>query len=390
MDAFAVLMAPRRTERFALRFGEVPRPGDGTWGEWSWSWGHDVVGPVMWSAVVSHPLCRGMDLQLTTTLTGAGVDALRSPPRTRLPVNWLVSALQKNVRRMRGPSAVRVVAEILRRAANPLEGLRIVVRRLVIIMVEDAVVHPAVPLAVWTMLAMTRDYVPPDMLLGALLRVVWEVAQVPLREDSAYAPPLGDLLHPPSTRVVGGAKTHIDRAFARCLLVRAEYGGMKGDVTMLRRCARSWEQRLKTDSRWHEWLRRTHHHTDDPCGDFPPIEWLQIAPLVASDIPLAALDFHCTDITTRVIRRVGVSCLRSFVQLQGLSTVGVGDVVRQAIWQHRSSVNYRAPLHEQVEMETPPPKRMKHSSQETILTNVWQRIEPSVTAETLLMRSKFV
>ena len=49
-------------------------------------------------------------------------------------------------------------------------------RRLCIIMLEDAVLHPDLPIVTWLMAAATKKYAPPLMLVERCLAVVHQVS----------------------------------------------------------------------------------------------------------------------------------------------------------------------------------------------------------------------
>jgi hypothetical protein len=282
---------------------------------------------------------------------------------------------------------MRVVAEILRRGGGggALNGLTVIVRRLVIIMVEDALVHPALPLVVWVMLALTRGYVPSEMLLQALFQVIWEVAHVHVYDDPATD--TGDGC--PLTQDTGATVcAHPNDALVRSLLVRVEYGGMKGDMSLLCRSARTWGTRLRNNTRWSVWLWDVHYRADGPHDGCLPHEWLRHVPLAVGDVPIAAIDFHCTDIVRRVINRIGTPHLQRVTHR--VHALGIGEVVRKAVWLHRSSVNYRTPLYEDMMARPGPPlKRQKQSTAGGIVANVWACIESDMTLVSTHMRSRY-
>jgi hypothetical protein len=102
---------------------------------------------------------RVVELRLEVTLLSpAESDILlwqrhhqRSAPLTRLTKGVLQSALQKGIRRGRPASDIRALAAELWRVA-PLDA----VRRLIVIAIEDALLHPAMPCLIWMMLALQQ------------------------------------------------------------------------------------------------------------------------------------------------------------------------------------------------------------------------------------------
>ena len=108
-----------------------------------------------------------------------------------LPVSILKSALQKNVRLSRADEATRVAYQLIQ--MGHLEDL---LRRAVIIMFEDAVLHPhGVVILVWLMMAVTRGYNPDPVLIRDVLKVVYNIARVGWKDwdFSAYASALKSL-----------------------------------------------------------------------------------------------------------------------------------------------------------------------------------------------------
>ncbi len=105
-------------------------------------------------------------------------------PQTKLTASVLKSAMQKNIRLCRPTDAVVVGKELQRN--NMMEFLR----RLAIIILEDAILHPALPLVVWTLIAHSqkdeKQFHPPPQLASALLAIVADIARVGVRD------PLGD------------------------------------------------------------------------------------------------------------------------------------------------------------------------------------------------------
>src|SRR5665648_133083 len=84
----------------------------------------------------------------------------------------LMSVLQKNVRLQKPASAVRTVVAALQRGE---QGIMEVLRRLPIVIVEDALVHPLLPNIVWLMMAVSKGYQlrKSDYLL--LLLITYEI-----------------------------------------------------------------------------------------------------------------------------------------------------------------------------------------------------------------------
>jgi hypothetical protein len=97
------------------------------------------------------------------------------------------SSIQKNIRRCKVASAVRMAAFMI------CDGMGVdLVRRLSVIMLEDAILHPAFPLLTWLSSSISHGYHPPPNIWFIVLQIVFELAAVrvrdPMYEVMAYAP----------------------------------------------------------------------------------------------------------------------------------------------------------------------------------------------------------
>jgi hypothetical protein len=104
------------------------------------------------SSSSSSSSAAGQMAALCAAVTGGGRQHALSPSQ-------LKSALQKNVRRGRPDEAVRCAAAMALGAGYP-EGLNQLLRRLIIIVLEDCILHPALPCLVWLLLAVAKGFIP--------------------------------------------------------------------------------------------------------------------------------------------------------------------------------------------------------------------------------------
>jgi len=199
---------------------------------------------------------------------------------SRLSPPVLKSMLQKSIRRRKPLPAVRVAMELIDKAWGEF------VRRLPIIVLEDATLHPDLPLLVWIMIAHSKGFFTmtdgetehgnashhrnpyhPRMIQALqlrVLRIVFQVASCPYHDhptlydvdgfegdenDGHRQPCLSDPfpkqplpLHPQQN-----SKQQLQLNIW-AMLVRAQYGGMACDVTMLQDFARLWQDRLNDDN----------------------------------------------------------------------------------------------------------------------------------------------
>lgn len=90
------------------------------------------------------------------------------------------------------------------------------------------------------------------------------------------------------------------------ILTRATFGGMKGDVVMLRKYAQVWFERFSGISKPPDhnenkfgWIS----YLEENCYNFNKTtttrySYKAISPLSFDDIPLSAIDFHCSNIVS--------------------------------------------------------------------------------------------
>lgn len=162
-------------------------------------------------------------------------------------------------------------------------------RRLPIICLEDGGLHPAFPVLVWCMLASSKGYLLPDYLLSVCVHIIAEVSECPYRDslfieiDSIPLPASTTSNAPYSTETISPSRsssspagstpvkisTHTHnaslphkrilrlkerdireeapsscRTLVLSLMLRAAFGGLEGDVTILNKYAFLWFNRF--------------------------------------------------------------------------------------------------------------------------------------------------
>jgi hypothetical protein len=125
------------------------------------------------------------------------------------------------------------------------------IRRLGVLCLEDAILHPALPIVVWFTAASAsthNQFRLTEAHVNVLLCIVYELAAVPVR-DPMSVHGLGNIA-PPSFQDTKRLAGISDRSLVRALLARASFGGMRCDVAMFHYYAESWMKRLSgLDSR---------------------------------------------------------------------------------------------------------------------------------------------
>ena len=185
-------------------------------------------------------------------------------PLHGLSISRLKSALQKNVRLSRPVAAVRVAWALIRTAEPPgggASGLTELLRRLPIIAIEDSLPSPLFPQLVWIMLAHTHGL---PLLSGHINLVLAATLQMAASNHCEDCRSPSSMVPPPLTLAQATADAEVAATFlaagdsarekscndaslcadlAAALLVRLAYGGMTGDMAMLRTAATVWHRR---------------------------------------------------------------------------------------------------------------------------------------------------
>jgi hypothetical protein len=301
-------------------------------------------------------------------------------PRHNMTPSALKSAVQKCIRLGKAGAAVRCAAALL--ALDASDGIR----RLAIIAIEDAILPPEhLPLLVWLMAAQSKGYTPSAAHVAAVLRCVHDLATVGLRDSCEDEG--GDdiatisLANPP---VPWAELRDQDSAMlVRCLLLRAAFGGMTGDVVMLRGAARCWarrftglegkpppslpksaEQHSNNGRLWLDALRRLFFDlapaehvlaakakSAQDCGAAIMAELTSVLPLRMRDVPATTFDMHCSNIIPDVMKDVHLSSqAQAALELVDELDKALGSV----IWHMRSRTNVKSYITDRADAELSP------------------------------------
>lgn len=231
----------------------------------------------------------------------------------------LKSALQKNIRRCRPWSAVRCAKALMVHD----DGLKQLARRILIIMFEDCVLHPALPWGVGFMkVAARKSYQPNHEDLDRLMKLVWDLAAIGIRDahelhskvDEAWAPRKG----------LVGRSSEMVEAIAGVAVTCGKMDKWIWHYVHL------WTKRFDENDKWLA-------DVDAFYEGLPPApSFRDVGQLQPEDIPLAAVDMHCSPLIKILVKKGWVH--EASVNIFG-SGVGVEKIVDAAIWCCRSSVN---------------------------------------------------
>lgn len=238
--------------------------------------------------------------------------AVLGEPEVKLSQSLVKSNLQKAVRRGQVDAAVASAAYLL--ASNPEDLLR----RLPVVVAEDVSVSADLAELTWLMLAVQKGYALRMSDVRLILSVVAAAAAHPYRIEH------GRLL---SVAQAASAAGSLDALCGQGLCplrwslgIRACHGGMEGDVKMLLACAfapENWKSTL---------IPRASLLPPDQV-----LHALKSPGLLASHRLPESVDFHVSEIVPHI---VGLLRVRGDVDT-------TPTMVHEAIWVHRSSVNFR-------------------------------------------------
>lgn len=224
-----------------------------------------------------------------------------------MPDQLLASALQKAVRRSQPDAAVRAARTLS--AQNP----NLFLRRLVIVVTEDALLHEAVALVVWLMVATSLGYVWTSAQCDHCLALVewsarqsWIERHVDSHDDAAGREDWKQL-------VANGTAP----AALWAMAVRISYGGMAGDIRLLWRLVRRWSCRLRRSDPVR--IANDALTLTASCEPYTS-KW---------QLPLESVDFH-------VGRGAYMAVLRRAIERAG--HVYDERAAQTAVWQGRSGV----------------------------------------------------
>lgn len=149
-------------------------------------------------------------------------DQLYNPNKTNwLSAKFLKSHLQKCIRRMKGKLAVKTAAELIRLDLNDF------LRRLPIIIIEDVTILSVLPTTIWLMIAYSKGYKLRFDDVCWLLGVVKSLAKCPYRT----------MIDNNNVKKYKKEWMDMNNVLFKSILLRIAYGGMNGDMNMLKNAA---------------------------------------------------------------------------------------------------------------------------------------------------------
>jgi hypothetical protein len=389
------------------------------------------LGRIAWSTTIqvrkTAEMSFPVELTVSTSIPPASSsDRLRFVQRhSRLSVPVLKSILQKSIRRRKPLPSVRVAMELCDKSLGDL------LRRLPIIVLEDSTLHPDVPLLVWLMMASSKDYDIPLTLMKRVFAIVYEMASCPWRDPltkTAAAPTADESMSTPSLPLSitslhdlqekQESKPSIQLAnndtVLWAMLMRSNYGGMAGDIRMLRAYANLWNDRFQSsipeptkkrlsasfreatvllDSNWDHvpsYIHQTAAKQSSSRIDAilrtsqPGMSAWGLPRLCISDTTIEGVDFHCSSVLkTSILEHSDMvqECLDCLAQMQLPSRITpmpsntedrlgwLEDVLKSCMWNFSAGVNLRLALVVQEGGD----KSVKEDKDKQVMKEFWEK-----------------
>tara|TARA_Y100000590_G_scaffold444787_1_gene575980 strand:- start:333 stop:1250 length:918 start_codon:yes stop_codon:yes gene_type:complete len=207
---------------------------------------------------------------------------------------YLVSHLQKCIRKMNHDKSIKTAKHLIDLDINSF------LRRLPIIMFEDVVPHKDLPIIIWLMVAVTKNFKIKTVMVQYLLGMIYFLSSYSKHDNYSLKEKI-DL------------SIIKDNLFLKTILIRRSYGGMKCDMGMLNYFIEFWHKRLENGIKPNDDKIRYINHDLDR--------------LEIKDWYLQANDFHCNHTLIPNVKR----------QFNLYSE----EYIKNLIWNYSSSYNKR-------------------------------------------------
>jgi hypothetical protein len=172
---------------------------------------------------------------------------------------YLLSHLQKSIRRMKPEISVKTAKHLLDLDINSF------LRRLPIIMIEDVTIHESFPIIIWLMIAISKNFTIKNVMVQWLLGIVYYLSTCNIKTH-----------YKKDNCINTYNNTHENYHIIHSLFIRIAYGGMKGDMDMIK----YYINHILTNE------------ININCNKIPMIK-LDIEPLQKCEWIYQANDFHC-------------------------------------------------------------------------------------------------
>jgi hypothetical protein len=230
----------------------------------------------------------------------------------------LKSALQKSIRRNKTKTAINLSWQLL--IQNQDEFLR----RIAVIILEDSVLHPNYSLIIWLMIAVTKEWIIKKEQQFILLKIVHDIAKIEFKDEFEQKEFKNVLLN----------QEFDNNDLVASIILRANYGGMKGDVDFLLNYAMIWYERFEKSKNIIEMINeKTNFFIKNIEVDEYIKDVISKKPLVQDKDKLSeGVDFHVYPNLIKMLIDELNNKMLNF------------DNVKQSIWNNRSGISLKGRL----------------------------------------------
>ncbi|AYV77864.1 MAG: hypothetical protein Edafosvirus2_43 [Edafosvirus sp.] len=227
-------------------------------------------------------------------------------------ISIMKSNLQKCVRRKETDIAMKIGKYMIENSS-----IAELLRRLVIICLEDTILNPNLVTLTWLMMVANKNYVFDDLLNNWILGFIAQISETEYFDNISFED--DPVIHKKKVLFSKLQKLNeIQRNCIICLVIRISYGGLGGDTHMLYNFINTWcdrfQKNLKSDI------------ANDYFNNIPKISKIgMVGNLTKNELLLAGFDFHCTDI---------IKLMQKDIEMDE-------SILKNLIWTHSSSINNR-------------------------------------------------
>ena len=189
-------------------------------------------------------------------------------------------------------------------------GLFELLRRLTIIIIEDAVLSEVYTFLMWCMAVLSKGYTLNGYCIEKIIEAVKGILSSGFKDPNAY----NSSKKVNRIDIMKLINNNINYPEIISILFRSSYKGMDGDTNMLLISADTWARRYKHKSETIKYIKLSY---------YLPIE--KYEQLQKGEIQAESLDFHCTNIVERI---------KKYIEMDNKK-------MENLIWQYESSITDR-------------------------------------------------
>lgn len=307
----------------------------------NWKWPKDKIGwknhmPVTINCGTAHLLiCNNQTTcnngNMLNILSKVLIVEYSAEPREQkcYQLSLKLSLLQKCIRRRLTESALRVTWDILRFHQQDPEAVIKLLRRLPIIAVEDAILHPHLDICVFLMILCVKGWRLDLNQCIVVLQIVQALCEYDVPADRLCCANNKAIQ---IQLAIQQQEDHQSSSLLFALMLRATYGGMHGDMGLLFDQYQLWQSRLsnltlflKQSTCWSRWMTETQQRQQFMQHQWQTQDWRL---LPGRDLLPCAVDFHCSDIEHDLLERYEIP-------------IAEAGRLKQLIWTTRSAIYNR-------------------------------------------------